>query len=615
MHLPFTSTTCVFRIQGLLAAVCSMSICIGVAFAQDSKVKTRSNLRRAVKSATPKPAPAPRDNPTPGPETSRTPSGTPHAAQNPTSSLLPTVTPFATPSNPTKVDLWGAKAESSQGFAIFFVLAVAIVGLLNAIGPALVAWWLKGKLKETSGTAWWVVPLVCVSFLVVGILVGVAFATARSAPVSTSSPSPSPTPQTSVTIAASPGPTSSPSPFEHKATPSPSSKPTTSPSPNVSNESSTSAPSPTPFDLSITDVQVEGRAEGDRFAEINDTLIIKIKNLKGELDKERTQPARDRFNAYAYVLFLDDVEIKKLYPTALDPDAGALHFRLGRTAESADAWNHLLTFPTGSTRTTKASIGFEGKAPIPNGQNFVLHVYRRGWLIAFVIFLVMIVGLFIVLGQKTGILREAGWHSQYGARANRYSLARVQLAWWIFIIIGSISFLAAVTWNRPDPGSTSLVLLALSSATALSAALMDQSRIRSALRALDEFKKRRGQLMPSASNTANGRDETEQSWVLAEVNDEYAKAEWTVKTRLSHGFVSDISSDLNGVSLFRLQLIVWTIVMGFVFVISAVINLKMPEFGTFLLFTGMSMGIYLIFKSQETPNYRQESSFEESTKT
>jgi hypothetical protein len=430
----------------------------------------------------------------------------------------------------------------------------------------------------------------------------VTLAAARSAGVSPSSPSPSPTPQTNVTVPAPPGSTNSPSPFEDKATPSPSPKPKTSPSANGSNESPTPAPSPTPFDLSITDVQVGGRAEGDRLADINDTLIIKIKNLKEELDRERTQPARDRFNAYSYVLFLDDMEIKKLYPTALDPDAGAFHFRMGRTAESADAWNHLLTLPTGSTRTTKASIGLEGKAPMPNGQNFVLHVYRRGWLIAFVIFLVMIVGLFIVLAQRTAILREGGWHTLHGDGPNRYSLARVQLAWWIFIIIGSISFLTIVTWNRPDPGSTSLVLLALSSATALSATLIDLSRIRSALRALDQLQKRRGRLMSSTSNTTNEREETEQSRVLDQVNEEYAQAEWAVRTRVSHGFVSDISSDLNGVSLFRLQLIVWTIVIGLVFVISAVINLKMPEFGTFLLFTGMSTGMYLIFKSQETPN-------------
>ena len=68
----------------------------------------------------------------------------------------------------------------------------------------------------------------------------------------------------------------------------------------------------------------------------------------------------------------------------------------------------------------------------------------------------------------------------------------------------------------------------------------------------------------------------------------------------SEGFLRDILTDASGVSLHRFQIVVWTIVLGFIFAISVYNTLGMPEFsGTLLALMGISNGTYIGFKFPE----------------
>ncbi len=65
-------------------------------------------------------------------------------------------------------------------------------------------------------------------------------------------------------------------------------------------------------------------------------------------------------------------------------------------------------------------------------------------------------------------------------------------------------------------------------------------------------------------------------------------------------FWHDILSDTNGISLRRLQIFVWTIVLGIIFVREVYNGLAMPEFnGTLLALMGVSSGTYIGFKFPE----------------
>ena len=68
----------------------------------------------------------------------------------------------------------------------------------------------------------------------------------------------------------------------------------------------------------------------------------------------------------------------------------------------------------------------------------------------------------------------------------------------------------------------------------------------------------------------------------------------------SAGFWQDICDDGNGLSFHRLQVVIWTAVLGVVFVGSVSRTMSMPEFSdTLLTLLGISNGTYLGFKIPE----------------
>jgi hypothetical protein len=71
----------------------------------------------------------------------------------------------------------------------------------------------------------------------------------------------------------------------------------------------------------------------------------------------------------------------------------------------------------------------------------------------------------------------------------------------------------------------------------------------------------------------------------------------------SQGFIIDILSDADGISFHRLQIAVWTVVLGIIFVHSVYTILGMPTFSDTLLgLMGISGGTYIGFKIPEKLN-------------
>ena len=67
----------------------------------------------------------------------------------------------------------------------------------------------------------------------------------------------------------------------------------------------------------------------------------------------------------------------------------------------------------------------------------------------------------------------------------------------------------------------------------------------------------------------------------------------------SEGILKDILTDVNGITLHRFQMFVWTIVLGIIFINKVYTNLEMPDFQTMLGLMGISGGTYIGFKFQE----------------
>jgi len=98
---------------------------------------------------------------------------------------------------------------------------------------------------------------------------------------------------------------------------------------------------------------------------------------------------------------------------------------------------------------------------------------------------------------------------------------------------------------------------------------------------------------------AQGAENEKRAEIAARAID-IAKAEKGQTTPASEGFLKDILTDANGVSLHRFQMLVWTIVLAGVFLKGVYDDLGMPNFSaTLLALMGITSGTYLGLKIPE----------------
>lgn len=154
----------------------------------------------------------------------------------------------------------------------------------------------------------------------------------------------------------------------------------------------------------------------------------------------------------------------------------------------------------------------------------------------------------LAVGYKSGMLRDSGIPPGGGARP--FSLARVQMVWWFTITFVSYVVLWLTMHELPHIPASVLGLIGMAGGTALIAASVDKNND--------------APLQPSA------------------------------------GFWNDITTDAHGVTLPRLQQIIWTLLFGLVFIQQMLSKLSMPDFGSSVLtLMGISAGAYLGFKVPE----------------
>jgi hypothetical protein len=148
-----------------------------------------------------------------------------------------------------------------------------------------------------------------------------------------------------------------------------------------------------------------------------------------------------------------------------------------------------------------------------------------------------------VLARKSSLLRDNP--------GGPYSLARTQMAVWSWALISAYFFLFVMSWDPAvDIPVSMLGLLGISATTYVAATLVDRS----------------GSATPRP---------------------------------VSKGFLTDISGG-EGVSLHRIQIIAWTVVLVFVFTLQVFTKLSIPDFNPTLLgLLGLSAGTYVGFKFPE----------------
>jgi hypothetical protein len=221
--------------------------------------------------------------------------------------------------------------------------------------------------------------------------------------------------------------------------------------------------------------------------------------------------------------------------------------------------------------------------PTPPGQ---------GWLIAGAVLVLLILGVVLLgLGRQTDIFRDSAPTDFGNARGlddrplrRPFSLAQVQMAWWFYLVFAAWVYLLLTTGNYNTITAQALTLMGIGTGTALGAVAIEKTKTSPKLQRL--------QLLVQQVNNAPADKPNLYQQPLTDLARQLA----------SQDFFTDILTDVDGVCLHRFQMMVWTVVLGGVFVAGVLQKGEMPQFDPKLLaLLGLSGGAYLGFKIPETP--------------
>ena len=309
-------------------------------------------------------------------------------------------------------------------------------------------------------------------------------------------------------------------------------------------------------------------------------------------------------NPMMWLLYLDGRAVTEAKAARLADDGRSLIFTLRRTDAVLPAWNALLGAPDSNSRKVTVSVGqadsttalrLSGTAPI----SIRLALFRP-WGAFFAVLVALLVGgLAVVHGRSSFLLRDR-LLAQVPMAEQPYSLGRLQMGFWFVLILIAFLFLGIYIENYNTLTSQALMLMGISAATGLGAVVANGFN-NTSLTTTDTALRQAG--FTKAQDVVDLRQQI--AAAAAGPARDALEARLAVWTQLTAEYVtkdpiSDIINDENGAALHRLQVIVWTIVLGGVFVIGVWQSLTMPAFSdTLLALMAVSGGSYVGFKVAE----------------
>jgi hypothetical protein len=322
--------------------------------------------------------------------------------------------------------------------------------------------------------------------------------------------------------------------------------------PSITNEPGSALKSPSDIKASSTATAIDSNPQvleafnpdgGDlkNHFRLGSILIVKVDKpkelLKQEGDKKKNS-----------ILYINNVPIKGLSRTSIDTLNGELRFIITRDNDTKSSWDQLVCRPHLQMQTKAAvTVGFDDDTSfttkVTGTKAMTFDIINSWGFILWIIFTAGLALLVIYMGSKTPLLRCAGMNSSY-------SLAYSQMAFWTFFVCSGYVLIYLITLEMPNLNSSMLILMGLSAGTALSGKVIDSNKP-----------------VPKASGN----------------------------------YLKDILQDVDGYTVARLQIFIWTLITGAIFISNIYNNLAMPEFGVPLLtLMGISSGTYLGFKIPET---------------
>lgn len=360
----------------------------------------------------------------------------------------------------------------------------------------------------------------------------------------------------------------------------------------------------------VIDAYLDGNKK-EKSAAISDILVVNVAHLNGLLTAQ---------NSIKQVrLFINSIEIEGSVPVGwyLHGDGAELKFLLQRTAANNKTWNMLLGYPEFGSQffnlPLSVSIGLTGQSCQPTKiDSFQLVRIDRVWFWGCIVVLFIYFGVLLRYAKTTPMLRDTpadltplGIPGLAAGNAP-YSLGKVQMAFWFSIILASYIFIWLITDNYELITSGVLVLIGIGAGTGLGAVSINNNKADKTIKQVQDLQAQQAELrqatdllkaaLPAAGIEAKiGYNNFLDCQLTSNINNLIDG----LKTGKDN-FISDILTDENGVSFHRLQMVVFTTVLGFVFIYTAYATLTMPDFSaTLLTMQGITAGTYLGFKIPE----------------
>jgi hypothetical protein len=363
-----------------------------------------------------------------------------------------------------------------------------------------------------------------------------------------------------------------------------------------------------PFIVHCAELVVEGKIQKINTSygptKLDDSVTVAIHGLSRWA---KTNPAAE------LRLYLAGHKLSSVAPTLIFPAQDYVNFKLRPTLSDKDErtkWidivNEVRTHPNGEVLL---SVGLNSttQPPFPSSVGLPLTVYPS-YTRAVEVSLALLLIVLILLAWRTELIRDTTRGVPKRPLRAPISLGRAQMAWWFYLVIASYAYIWLITGETNTLNSSVLALIGISAATGLSAIFVDQQKISSEQTQLSQLQAERETLScriaalgsnppPCSIEAAELQAKAAR---LIEVNTQLAKLQTAPAAPASRGIL-DILSDGAGVSLHRFQMVIWTLVLGMVFVRNVNRDLTMPEFDTTLLaLMGLSAGTYVGFKFPET---------------
>lgn len=316
--------------------------------------------------------------------------------------------------------------------------------------------------------------------------------------------------------------------------------------------------------------------DSSRF-KLNDYVTLVVRDLRLAL---RRAPGR---SAQSLRLYVDDIMIP-IPPTAVDTihqrDVATVRFQLLRNEQTEAIWQIFYRVPGKYEHPGRFNIGFEngqlGQAFPAGNERLHLELIKQRWLWLGGLLLLLILGVFFWLAGRSNLIRSDLAPSprtqdaeqadvicvQYGSLP--FSLAKSQMAFWTLIGVGSYLMISMVTSALPVIPEGLLGLLGISATNSLLSNFINKQHPYLSAHALS----------PGPGQHGIGK---------------------------SRGWVQDVLTDINGISVIRLQFVIFNIVVGIYTLRHVFRNWSLPDLDSSVLaLISISSASFLIQKNSET---------------